>query len=84
MGYSHNSHHHIWVSRHVAARLIGPLSHLAVMSEITREVKLDPSVVPPLDPSVLTLSDTEKAFLHEAITPDDDRLRAKLLEVQKL
>lgn len=54
------------------------------MSEITREVELDPSVAPPLDPSVLTLSDTEKTFLHEAITPDDEQLRAKLLEVQKL
>ena len=54
------------------------------MSEITREVKLDASIVPPLDPSVLSLSKTETAFLHEAITPDYEQLKAKLLEIQKL
>lgn len=54
------------------------------MSQITREVKLDPSVVPPLDPDILTLSDIEKQFLHEAITKDDEELREKILKVQKL
>ena len=54
------------------------------MSQITREVKLDPSVVPVLDPEILALSDIEKEFLHKAITSDDDDLRAKILKVQEL
>ena len=53
------------------------------MSGITKEVKLDASVIPPLDPSVLTLSDEETAFLHMKVSSDDDTLKAKILEVQK-
>lgn len=56
----------------------------AAMSQITREVKLDSSVIPPLDPAVLTLSEAESEFLNEAITRDDEQLKAKILEVQKL
>ena len=54
------------------------------MSQITREVQLDPAVVPQLDPTVLSLSDTEKEFLHKTITDDDEELKRKLLDVQKM
>ena len=54
------------------------------MSEIRREVQPDPAVVPALDPTVLSLSDVEKEFLHETITTNDEELRAKLLHVQKV
>lgn len=54
------------------------------MAQITREVKLDPSVIPPLDESLLTLSDGEREFLHSAITDDDAALKEKILEVQKV
>ena len=53
------------------------------MSGITKEVKLDASVIPPLDPSVLTLSDEEMAFLHTKVSSSDDTLKAKILEVQE-
>lgn len=55
----------------------------AAMSEITREIKLDPAVIPPLDESLLTLSDAEKEFLHSTITEDDGELKRRILEVQK-
>ncbi|KAI0070741.1 hypothetical protein K474DRAFT_1713069 [Panus rudis PR-1116 ss-1] len=51
---------------------------------INKEIVLDPSVIPPLDESLLTLTDQEKAFLHSAITEDDTELRRRILEVQKL
>ncbi len=54
------------------------------MPEITREIKLDPSVVPPLDDSILTLSETETEFLHSAISADDDELKSKIIEAQKM
>ncbi|PSR90483.1 hypothetical protein PHLCEN_2v4901 [Hermanssonia centrifuga] len=54
------------------------------MPEITREIKLDPSVVPPLDDSILTLSETETEFLHSAISADDDELKSKIIEAQKI
>lgn len=53
------------------------------MAQITREIKLDPSVIPPLDESLLTLSESEAEFLHKAISEDDQALKAKILEVQK-
>ena len=48
------------------------------------ESEVDPSLIPPLDPSLLVLNDTENAFLQEVISPDDDEIRARLLEVQKM
>jgi len=54
------------------------------MSQITREVVLDSSVLPPSGESLLTMSETERAFLHKAVTADDGELRKKILEVQKL
>ncbi|KAI0685825.1 hypothetical protein BC835DRAFT_490784 [Cytidiella melzeri] len=53
------------------------------MSKITREVTVDPTVIPPLDESLLSLSDTEAAFLHRTITADDFELRKRIMEVQK-
>ena len=57
---------------------------LPAMSQITREVQLDPSVVPQLDPTVLSLSDAEKEFLHNTITENDEELELKLLDVQRM
>ncbi|KAI0339310.1 hypothetical protein BDW22DRAFT_618546 [Trametopsis cervina] len=54
------------------------------MLEITREIKVDPSVIPPLDDSLLTLSDVEREFLHRAISSDEEELKKKILEVQKI
>ncbi|KAJ3559535.1 hypothetical protein NM688_g277 [Phlebia brevispora] len=53
----------------------------SAMPQNTREVPLDPA---PLDPSLLTLSDGEQAFLQEIITPEDNKLKRKVLEVQKI
>ncbi|GJE92393.1 S-adenosyl-L-methionine-dependent methyltransferase [Phanerochaete sordida] len=53
------------------------------MAEITREVKLDPAIIPPLDESLLTLSNDETEFLHKAITTDDEELKRRIIEVQK-
>jgi len=56
------------------------------MSEaaIHREIVLDPSVVPPLDESVLSLSPDETAFLRSKISANDEELKQKLLEAQRL
>ena len=53
------------------------------MSEITREVVLDPSIIPPLDESLLTLNDEEKGFLLKSVTTDEAELKRRILEVQK-
>ena len=53
------------------------------MSAITREINVDPAVIPPLDDSLLSLSETESEFLRKAITADDAELRKRVLEVQK-
>lgn len=53
------------------------------MAEITREIVLDPSIIPPLDESLLTLNDEEKEFLRKSVTEDDDELKKRILEVQK-
>lgn len=60
------------------------LSHFHTMGEgIRREIVLDPSVIPPLDESLLRLSEEERDFLHRAITPDDEELRKRIVEVQR-
>lgn len=53
------------------------------MAQITKEIKLDPSVIPPLDETLLTLSESEEEFLHKAINKDDQELKTKIFEVQK-
>lgn len=53
-------------------------------SSIKREILVDPSVIPPLDESILTLSKEESDFLHNAITPDDVELKKRILEVQEM
>lgn len=53
------------------------------MSEITREKRPDSEAVPPLDPSLLSLSDVEKEFLRSEISADEDELYRKLFELQK-
>lgn len=53
------------------------------MAEITKEITVPPSMIPPLDESILKLEGEEKEFLHKAITYDDEELRARILEIQK-
>jgi hypothetical protein len=53
------------------------------MSNITREIIVDPSVIPSLDESLLNLSDIERDFLSKAITSDETKLKQIILEVQK-
>ncbi|KAI0693936.1 hypothetical protein C8T65DRAFT_667456 [Cerioporus squamosus] len=48
-------------------------------SEVPPEV-----VIPPLDPSLLTLTDEEKAFLHHVISSDDSELHDRITYVQKI
>ncbi|KAL4247361.1 hypothetical protein ABKN59_009016 [Abortiporus biennis] len=52
--------------------------------EIKREVVVDPSVIPPLDPSILYLTEAESAFLQSAITQDDSELKKRIYEVQEI
>ncbi|KAI0360631.1 hypothetical protein OH77DRAFT_1418615 [Trametes cingulata] len=47
------------------------------------ESQADPSLVPPLDPSLLSLSDEERTFLHAVISEDDEKLKERILDVQK-
>ncbi|KAI0826567.1 hypothetical protein BC628DRAFT_1419076 [Trametes gibbosa] len=47
------------------------------------EGQVDPSVIPPLDATLLRLSDTELAFLHSTISEDDDKLKKIVGDVQK-
>ncbi|EMD36214.1 hypothetical protein CERSUDRAFT_115159 [Gelatoporia subvermispora B] len=53
---------------------------------VTQELTVDqlgPNNIQPLDPSLLKLSDEEREFLHAVITPDDEELKQRILEVQK-
>lgn len=53
------------------------------MSTITPESQADPTKVPPLDPSLLQLSENEYSFLHAKIAGDDTELRRRILAVQE-
>ncbi|EKM53219.1 uncharacterized protein PHACADRAFT_210914 [Phanerochaete carnosa HHB-10118-sp] len=52
------------------------------MAEITREIEIDLSLIPPLDESLLTLNDEEREFLHKSVTSDDDELKERIVEAQ--
>jgi len=49
----------------------------------TAETTPDASLIPPLDPSILTLNDVERDFLHASISKDDDDLRKRITDVQQ-
>lgn len=49
---------------------------------IAREQQLDPSLIPPLDPSLLNLSDEERKFLRWSISEDDEDLQEKIMRAQ--
>ena len=53
------------------------------MAQINREIAIPADIIPPLDESLLTLSDEEREFLHQSVTTDDEELRRRILEVQK-
>jgi hypothetical protein len=65
---------------HCSAR---PRKSSNFMSEIIREKRPDSAAVPPLDPSLLSLSDVEKEFLRSEISADEVELYQKLFELQK-
>lgn len=50
---------------------------------VNPEGQVEPSVIPPLDPALLGLSDEEHAFLRAAITEDEEELKARIYDVQK-
>ncbi|KAH9950805.1 hypothetical protein B0H21DRAFT_721779 [Amylocystis lapponica] len=50
---------------------------------VTPESQADPAKVPPLDPSLLKLSEADSIFLHATISNDDAELRRRILEVQE-
>ena len=47
------------------------------------ESQADPELVPPLDPTLLTLAEDEKAFLRDTISLDENLLREHILDIQK-
>ena len=49
----------------------------------TPESQADPTLVPSLDPTLLTLSDDEKSFLHQTISLNDEVVRERVLELQR-
>jgi hypothetical protein len=51
--------------------------------DILREVRPSDDAVPPLDPSLLQLSDDEHDFLRAAISQDENALLERLHRVQK-
>ena len=48
---------------------------------VNPESDVDPGLIPPLDPTLLVLSDEERAFLLESISPDEDVIRERVLEL---
>lgn len=54
-----------------------------MLEQITPEVAPEPEVVPPLDESLLVLSDEQMAFLRDSVTQNDADLKTRLIEVQK-
>ncbi|KAI0653882.1 hypothetical protein C8Q70DRAFT_551209 [Cubamyces menziesii] len=50
----------------------------------SRESKISPELVPPLDPALLRLTEEENEFLHAVIKPqNDEALKARILDIQK-
>ena len=50
----------------------------------SRESKISPELVPPLDPALLRLTEEENEFLHAVIKPqDDEALKVRILDIQK-
>lgn len=54
------------------------------MSEIHLEKEVEPSLVPPLDPSLFRPSKAELEFLHQVISADDEEMRERVMEVQRV
>ena len=50
---------------------------------VNPESDVDLGLYPPLEPTLLTLSDEEKEFLLETISPDEEVIRERVLELQK-
>lgn len=47
-----------------------------------REGRPDDSTVPPLDPSLLVLTDRDMEFLHDSISMSDEEIRRRIYHVQ--
>ncbi|KAM5537134.1 hypothetical protein V8D89_009280 [Ganoderma adspersum] len=50
---------------------------------VNPESEVRSELVPPLDPDILSLSEAEMSFLRTAISPDDHKIRKRILEVQE-
>lgn len=50
---------------------------------VNPEGQVEPSVIPPLDPALLRLSDEEHTFLRDVIPDDEEVLKARIYDVQK-
>ncbi|PIL27558.1 hypothetical protein GSI_10709 [Ganoderma sinense ZZ0214-1] len=47
------------------------------------ESQVSPDLIPPLDPELLSLSEIEMTFLRTYISPDDHKVRERILDIQK-
>ncbi len=72
---------------HTDLNVINPFASALRLASTTMgnpESDVPPEIaIPPLDPSLLTLTDDEKAFLHHAISSDDAELHNRIRDVQK-
>ena len=68
---------------HHEANVLATVSPKSSPQMVNPESDVDPGLIPPLDPTLLTLSDEEKAFLLEAISPDETVIRERVLKLQK-
>ena len=49
---------------------------------VNPESQVRSDLIPPLDPEILSLSEAEMAFLRTTISPDDHKVRERILDIQ--
>ena len=47
------------------------------------ESRVPPELILPLDPALLSFLEKEKEFFRVAISPDDEKLRERILDIQR-
>ncbi len=50
---------------------------------VNPESEVLPELVPSLDPELLSLSEEDMCFLRTVISPDDPKIRERILDVQR-
>ena len=50
---------------------------------VNPESQVPPELILPLDPTLLSLTEKEKEFFRVAISPDDGKLRERILDIQR-